>query len=351
MESIPNLFPIIGVDRIAYSMKKPRIKRIIGKHEGQDKGPLLICIGGMHGNEWAGIRAIDMMSKMLEVEPVTNPGFRYRGVFLGLAGNVHALKKRKRYIEKDLNRIWTDTHVENVLSQDRKDLEHEDKEMFDLIRVIQKEVKRYDPERVIVLDLHTTTAYGGIFSIASDDLESLKIGVELHAPVITGLLKGIQGTSLHYFNKDRLGVETTCIVFESGQHMEELSVNRAIAAMTNVMSIIGAIDPEDVENRHESLLIEYARGLPKIADYIYGHQIEEGDEFEMMPGYKNFQSVQKGDLLAKDKNGKILAETDGLLLMPLYQSQGQDGFFIIKETLGRQDSLQSYWKNDLSLSQ
>ena len=48
-------------------------KRIIGKYTGEDRGPLLICLAGMHGNEPAGIQALELMFKMLEVEPITNP--------------------------------------------------------------------------------------------------------------------------------------------------------------------------------------------------------------------------------------------------------------------------------------
>jgi succinylglutamate desuccinylase len=326
-----------------------RHKRIIGKHIGKERGPMLVCIGGMHGNELAGVKAIDMMVKMLEVEPITNPGFQFNGMFLGLSGNLKALRRGFRFIEKDLNRLWTQENIDYVLNTPREDLKNEYKEMHDLIKIIQREVQSYQPDEVIILDLHTTTAFGGIFTIASEDVKSLRIAVELHAPVITGLMKGIQGTSLHYFNKDKLGPETICVVFESGQHYEELSVNRAIAAMTNVLSIIGCIDPKDVENQHESLLIEYAKGLPKVAEYVEGHKIEEGDGFKMKPGYQNFQKVQKGELLAEDKHGPIYAASDGLILMPLYQEQGEDGFFLIRELLGSDEPLGNLWESDIKI--
>ena len=51
----------------------------------------------------------------------------------------------------------------------------------------------------------------------------------------------------------------------------------------------------------------------------------------MNPGYSNFQMVKKGDLLAEDKNGEIRAPNSGILLMPLYQKQGQEGFYIIED--------------------
>jgi succinylglutamate desuccinylase len=212
-----------------------------------------------------------------------------------------------------------------------EDRKAEDREIYELISLIRAEVAAYQPDRLIFLDIHTTTAFGGIFSIATDDPESVHLAVELHAPVITGMLNGIQGTTLHYFNEDNFQPGTVAVVFEAGQHEEVLSVNRAIAAITNLMRTIGCVNSDHVENRHDSLLIEYSEGLPKVAELITTHHIEPGDGFQMCPDYKNFQPVKKGETLAKDHNGTIIAPDDGLILMPLYQKQGEDGFFLVRQ--------------------
>ena len=47
--------------------------------------------------------------------------------------------------------------------------------------------------------------------------------------------------------------------------------------------------------------------------------------------YRNFDKIYKGELLAHDAHGEIRALCDGLILMPLYQKQGSDGFFVIKD--------------------
>jgi len=305
-------------------------ERIIGRHTGQTKGPLLICIGGIHGNEPAGIQALDILFKLIEIEPETNPEFTFKGRLLGLRGNTKAIRQSTRYLERDLNRLLTPENVQRAKAAAREKLRPEEQEMLELITTIEEEVAEYQPDRVIVLDLHTTTAFGGIFSIATDEPESERIAVELHAPVIKGMMAGIQGTTLHYFNKENLGVDTVTVVFESGQHEETLSVNRAIAAIINCMRTVGCVRAEDVENRHDALLIEYSKGLPKVLNLLYCHEITEKDKFKMMPGYKNFQTVKEGELLAHDKEGPIYAQSDGFILMPLYQPQGEDGFFLIE---------------------
>jgi succinylglutamate desuccinylase len=307
------------------------LERLIGRYTGQKKGPLLICIGGIHGNEPAGVIALETLFQLLEIEPATNPAFTFCGRIVGLRGNVKAIEKKIRYFKKDLNRLWGKEKVDSVKKAPISSLDPEEAELKELVEYIEAEIADYAPERIIFLDLHTTTAYGGIFSIATDDPESVRIAVELHAPVIIGMLEGISGTTLHYFTTENIGIETVGVVFESGQHDEDLSINRAIAAIINCMRTIGCVQAEHVENRHDKLLIEYSKGLPKVLNLLHSHSINEQDQFVMMPNFENFQLVQKGDLLAYDKNGPVYAPASGRLLMPLYQKQGDDGFFLVKE--------------------
>jgi succinylglutamate desuccinylase len=310
------------------------MNRLIGKYTGEAKGPLLICIGGIHGNEHAGIKALDLMFKMLEVEPITNPSFKYKGRIIGIVGNVKACEAFERFIDVDLNRIWTKEIVDRVMSSNEKPLCPEEEELKGIMETIRHEIDDYQPEEIYLLDLHTTSSFGGIFTIACDDPKSVEIAIGLHAPVIKGMLNGIYGTTLHYFTTENFGIPTTAVLFESGQHYEELSVNRAIAAITNYMRGINSINPDHVENRHDEILIEYSRNLPKVAELVSRYEITPGDQFKMMPDYNNFQAVKAGEVIAKDKKGDIKANADALILMPLYQDQGEDGFFLIRKIEG-----------------
>ena len=305
-------------------------ERVIGKYEGKERGPLLIVFGAMHGNEPAGVKALEQMFQMLDQEPERNPDFVFYGKMVGLIGNLNAYQKGKRFIKKDLNRQWTLENINRINNSPTSDLDEEDKELKALLATIRSEIKAYQPTKIVFLDLHTTTAFGGIFTIPQETPESLAIAVELHAPVIKGLLKGIKGTTLHYFTEENFGAGAVAVTFESGQHDEPLSVNRAIAALTNCMRTIGCVEAAHIENRHDKILIDFSNGLPKIAELITIHNIQPNDDFEMVPNYKNFQTVKKGETLARDRHGEIKAMDDGLILMPLYQKQGDDGFFLIK---------------------
>jgi len=308
-----------------------RKSQIISRYSSNLNGPLLIVIGALHGNETAGVEAIKIMKKMLDVEPITNPTFAFKGSFIGLIGNLLAYQANRRFIDADLNRIWTKKKIKNWESNSEVVSEYH--EQRHLIKTIKKEIRKYNPTEVVILDLHTTSSDGGIFTIPTQHKRSIKISNALHAPVITGMLDGVKGTLLNYYSEKYIfDIPITGIVFEAGQHEDPLSINRAIAAITNCMKAIGNVKEKDVENIHDNLLISYSKDLPKESMLIYKHSITPKDGFRMRPGYQNFQSIDKTEILGDDINGPVYSPVEGLILMPLYQTQGSEGFYIIRET-------------------
>ena len=311
------------------------MKRIIGEYSRHEKGTLVIALAAMHGNEPAGVLALRDLFQMLEDEPKKNPNFQFKGRIVGMIGNLQAYERKMRFVKKDLNRELTPENIEKAKqpsqSMGYNQLAFEDLELIELMNCIDNQINTYNPEKIIVLDLHTTSAAGGIFTIVSEDEESLDIALTLHAPVVKGLVKGLGGTTLHYFREENIGIPTVGICFEAGQHDDALSVRRTIAWLVNCLRTVGCLNANDVESRHDEVLRGYSKNLPKAVQVIDNHQIMSNDNFKMMPNYQNFQAIKKGEILATDKNGAIKSPEDCLILMPLYQLQGSDGFFLVKE--------------------
>jgi succinylglutamate desuccinylase len=303
-------------------------ERIVGRYDNKVKGPLLIAIGGIHGNEPAGIEAIKEVLRLLNEEPASNPGFQYSGAFIGIRGNLEAIRSQKRFINRDLNRMLTVEDTQRIRNTPHEHHTIEDKEIIELIEAIEKEIDDYQPDLTLVLDFHTTTADGGIFTICANDAKSRELALGLHAPVILGLSEGLIGTTIEYFNQPELN--RFCIVFEAGQHSDPECVNRSVAAIINCMRHIGAVHPYDVDHRHDGLLISQSKGLPKMTRLLYHYKLYPGENFVMKPGYRNFQKITKGEPLASNESGIIYSPFDGLILMPKYQQQGEDGFFIVE---------------------
>jgi succinylglutamate desuccinylase len=303
--------------------------RIIGRYVGKQPGPLLICLGGIHGNELAGIQAIEDIFRLLAHEELAHPAFSFCGTILGIRGNLPAIKSRQRFIHRDLNRILLAEELDQLRQLPPLRLGEDEKEALALVELIEYEHSLQSPGITLLLDLHTTTAFGGIFSIAAEDEVSLNLAKGLFVPVILGIADSLKGTTIDYFN--RPAERLYSVVFEAGQHEDPESVSRTISAIINCMRSIGQIAPAHVDSRHDGLLQGLASGLPAVTRLAYHYTIEPGEAFEMRPGYKNFDTIQKGELLAFNAGGAIVAPMDGMILMPKYQPMGNDGFFIVQE--------------------
>ena len=50
----------------------------------------------------------------------------------------------------------------------------------------------------------------------------------------------------------------------------------------------------------------------------------------MKEGFRSFQPLQRGTVLATEGGRPVELSTSGILFMPLYQKQGDEGFFLIR---------------------
>ena len=312
------------------------MNRIIGRYAGQLPGPLVVAFAALHGNEPAGVQALEKVLQMLARAQNTNPAFVFHGQLLAVLGNRQAFASGQRFLKKDLNRLWTPANIQRIREADRDALEAEDLEIAEVLDLLHDELAGLKPESLVLLDLHTTSADGGIFCIPTDDAASLRLAKQLHAPVILGLLQGIEGTLLQFATENRFGLggfpkHTLGVAFEGGQHQDPLSVSRLISGTLHCLRASGCIDMAALASPHDQILHNYSADLPKVTRIRHVHHIRPGDGFQMRPGYVNFQPIFKDEVLAEDVEGPILAPGDSLILMPLYQAQGSDGFFLVDE--------------------
>ena len=64
-------------------------------------------------------------------------------------------------------------------------------------------------------------------------------------------------------------------------------------------------------------------------EITYLHSFQTVEDFTMNTGFRNFQQIGKGDELAVCNGEKIKAPQKGLIFMPKYQKQGNEGFYIV----------------------
>lgn len=297
--------------------------RRLGSIEGTPGGPTLLCVAGIHGNEPAGVLAVPRILEALQTRTDL-----LDGRFVALAGNMSALEQGRRFVDRDLNRAWTPARLEHLRSGSGNDPTVEDREQMELLAEIELIIGEAQGP-VFALDLHTTSGPGGIFSAFTDSLPHRAFADSFPVAMILGLEELVDGTLLNLLSEH--GV--VALTVETGQHDEPESVDRAEAALWIALVSAGLLTEEQVPELVESraLLRRDARGVPHALEMRYKRDVEDGDDFVMRPGYRNFQEVAEGEVVADDVDGPVRLSEGGRLLMPLYQEQGEDGFFLVRE--------------------
>lgn len=301
--------------------------RILGIVDGDPDGPTVVVITGVHGNEVAGVEAAQNIYDMLNgVRP------QIRGRLIILRANLPALDENVRYVDEDMNRLWLPAIIDQVRNTPEDQIEStERREMKQLLAVLDGIERRTDGA-LILADIHTFSAEGCMFSITNTNPRQRKLLSDLYVPMVFGIEKSLRGTILGYYQQQ----DFISFGLEGGQHQNELTEYNITASLMLLLHAAGCIEKQYVAEikEFERHLKDHTKHLPVETELVYQHIIEPGDEFAMRPGYSNFQPIKKGEWLANDNKGKIIAQTDGYILMPLYQKQGNDGFFIIKENEG-----------------
>jgi len=300
-------------------LKNSMKDRIIGHLNQQRPGPLMILVGGMHGNEAEGVYAIERVFEQLKE-------YTINGEIIGVKGNLAALEQQRRYLAYDLNRCWSEAHLRYLRSDAIKHPKPEDQEAIALLEIVDHYAQQ-DFSTKILADLHTTSAQRGSFVIVPEYYADHPVVEALHIPVVVNMEYFLKGTLLNY-GCDRGYLS---FAFEGGQIGSAEAVELHIAGVWSMLIEAGAIEdaPASLKEQQADYLKQLAGDLPNRVTAKSMHVVHEGANFRMEEGYFNFKEVSKGEVLAHDKDGPIASPQDGLIFMPLYQKEGSDGFFIV----------------------
>lgn len=300
------------------------LERILGTYDGSKPGPTLIAFGGMHGNEPSGVIAL---RKVFQEIQSYQPNFN--GKFVGIACNLGALSVKKRFIKSDLNRIWTPENISKVSDRSNSNLSHPEQfEQFEIYHIVHDIIKdALGP--LYFIDLHTTSAESQPFISINDTLRNRQLALKYPLPIILGVEEHLEGTILNYIN--HLG--HISVGFEAGQHDAQSSIENQEAFIWSTLINIGCISEYDILDGHvypERLAKTTTEGK-RIFEVRLKYTIGEDEEFTMKPHYVNFQAIKKNELLASNQSQNIYASEKGRIFMPLYQKQGDEGYFIIRK--------------------
>lgn len=306
-ESI-NLFPDLN-----------HLERNIGTYNGNKPGPNIIFFGGIHGNEQSGIYALKkVIDQLNELKP------NFNGNVFAIAGNLKGIQANKRFIGKDLNRIW---FPNTLIPKEERSKVSEYNEKIEILNRLISILDNGKP--TFLIDLHTTSSHSMPFISISDTLKNRRIIRNIPANLVLGLEELLDGPMFSFFSE--LGLPA--ILFEAGQHDAISSYENQVAFIWMILAELKCIKKRSIPDYHVYIetLKKSSPGGNKAFEIKFRHLIQEQEHFHMKEGFVNFQKVEKGETIAYNKEGKIKSMRKGSIFMPLYQSQGCDGFFLVKE--------------------
>ncbi len=308
----------------------PRVLGRVGSPGGTAHGPVLVALGGIHGNEPAGLFAAERVLARIARERMAERGL-LRGTFVALAGNRAALATGARFLVRDLNRGWSDDALEELPAVDAR--EAEDREQVELHAAIVEAFAAAPSDARYFVDLHTTSAPGVPFVVADGIERAQAFALTFPLPVFFGLIGKLSSALMPYLAQHGvLGVAV-----EGGQNDAPAAVEHHEAVLWIALVAAGVLAVEAVPDlaAFRATLANARHGLPHAIEVYHRHGIVPEDDFRMAPGFANLQPVAGGTLLARDRRGEIRAPEDCLLVMPLYQGLGDDGFFLGRELRDR----------------
>jgi succinylglutamate desuccinylase len=294
---------------------------LIGAFVGCPSGPTLIAVGSLHGNEPAGSLALSKVAQRLR-----SLEHKLLGRVYLIAGNTRAIAERVRFIKSDLNRQWTPKNLSR-LGSERLCLTPEGTELTELDQLLDS-ILITAMDEVFVLDLHSTSADGMPFATVGDTLRNRRFALQFPVTILLGIEEQLEGTLLEYLNT--AGAVT--LGFEGGQHFSQHTIRNHEALVWLGLANSGILDPVEIPDLEQlRKRLADAAGGARVFEVRYRHAITARDEFEMSPDFNNFDKITAGQVLGTDRNGPVAALETGIILMPLYQKLGDDGFYIGRE--------------------
>lgn len=298
------------------------IKRIIGRIDGAKPGPCLIFFAGIHGNEPLGVLALDQVIHQLEHKQDV-----FSGTLIAIGGNLRALENSVRYHESDLNRIWTQDRLKALENRTFAPINDEDEQQLEIYQLLE-EILNNETGPFYFFDLHTTSSATIPFIAVNDSMLNRKFTKQYPVPLILGIEEYLDGPLLNYINE--LGYVS--FGFEGGQHDDPNSIKNLKIFINLTLVFTGALPEHDIEfneclsywnstiNEHQTFYEIYNR-----------YAVNDSIKFTMKPGFSNFQPVGPNEILATVDGQDLCSEERSIIFMPLYQSRGTDGYFLIRK--------------------
>lgn len=263
---------------------------------GPTAGATLCVVGGVHGNEPAGVRAVEE----LRARYPSGDCLR-RGRLITLVANSCAVHERRRAIDFDLNRAFGADGEEG----------HE----ATLAALLAPQLAGAD----VVLDLHSTSAPSPVFAAGAESDRHLDFCHAVGAEFFTYGWSAPRQHTMLVDEADRQGA--VGLLVECGQHRLARTEQTALGCALRALEWLGMVDPARAGRP--------AGESPCVVQVSEIVQAER-DPLYMNRNFHNFELVRRGTEVCRGNSMAWRAPRDFLILIPARRrvAAGEDAFAV-----------------------
>ncbi len=255
-------------------------------------GPTVAIFGGVHGNERAGILAIDALRETLAID---------RGTVYLVYANPKAITANQRLLKQNLNRLFLRGNTVATYEEKRAN------ELMDLLDTCDA-----------LLDLHSyndVQENANIFAICEENCSSVAqaLGIPFRISGFTATEAG--GSDGYMYLNNKVGV---CVELGSINLSESMS-QEGVAIAQRFLQYLGCIEGNNIQPTSTQTALT--------ANIMYKKQT---DDFRFTQPFNTLNPVAKGTVIAIDGPTEIIADQNVYILFPRTQfAIGTEAFILV----------------------
>jgi succinylglutamate desuccinylase len=264
---------------------------------GELPGPTVAIFAGVHGNELAGVYALDELIPTLTLK---------RGTAHFVFANPPAIAANVRMLAKNLNRCFY---------RGNSGPDYEDTRARELMSLLDT--------CDALLDLHMFyDDTGEPFVICEPN--AFATAKQFDVPIISTNWSEVEpgGTDGYMFGHGKIGICIECGPIAKAVACTPFAKQTVLQFLDSFAMLPKRYTPDIKQCDKRHVRAKHA---------VY----KSSPDFVLTAGYKNFQKLIDGELVAKDSEQAYVAKKDQCIIFPHYQARVSEEAYIIGEELGK----------------
>ena len=263
--------------------------------DSQIEGPTITIMGGVHGDEYCGVEAIQLLQSKLKIK---------RGKLFLIIANPKAVEKNSRQVNYNLNRMFRD------------DVDQPTKDSYEYQRAL--EIRKYLDQSDYLLDIHASGEDSQPFILTERNGIQVAKGLNVDK-VLFGIDKFHPGSTDGYmYNIGKIGLCVDC-----GYKDDPNSSQVATQAIIDFLSTLDMTEEKNPNINQEQKYFQ--------SQFIFKSTT---DNFQLNKKYIDFTEIEKNQVIGTDGDKDIsFNQNYNIMFARSSQIQGSECFLLIQSVL------------------